>query len=190
MQEMTSLLWAFVWWQTTISQLLWVLSTSWLLLFLFFAAFSPGEISPHLPDKVPMGMASTPLRVLSWQWVENYAETSLGNAYSIPQCLLALVLGSALNCCCFKTQNEKGGIPDHCQLAWSAKASCRRLEHQLGLGEWVGFGLFTPKDVGGPLRLIGENESKFWDRNIHQVCREQWVNQSDANNCMVCFVIV
>lgn len=58
----------------------------------------------------------------SWQWVETYAETSLGNAYSIPQWLLALIFGSPLNWCCFKRQNEKEGIPDHYQLAWSAKA--------------------------------------------------------------------
>lgn len=50
-----------------------------------------------------------------------------------------------------------------------------RPEAEASAGPWgVGlFELFTPKDVGGPLRLGGENESKFWDRNTHQVCREQ-----------------
>lgn len=189
MQEIGSLLWAFVWWQTALSQLLWVLSTSWLLLFLSFCCLCPWwDITPP-PRQGPYGMASTPLRVLSWQWVENYSETSLGNAYSTPIACWLWFWGLLLTAVVLKEKMKRKAYLTTANWHGQQRPN---VEVGASAGPWgVGwFGLFTPKDVGGPLRLVGENESKFWDRTIHQVCREQWVNQSDANNCTVCFVIV
>lgn len=126
----------------------------------------------------PTSRSGPPSRVFSLY------RNNLGGACSVPEYLGAV--WASCNHYHLKRHHEQGSIPDHCQAAWSAKASGRRLKHQLGPGEWVCLSCLLQKmweglsgwvekmsqssGIGIHIRYVGNNES----------------TESDASNCVLC----